>query len=252
MSQQESQEEMSNLEGAMVNFPATLLHLLNVESPAHIPPPIQSVLSLFQTKGPINRIVLNVIDAFGLFELTYHKPEFMISSAHALLLLSTQNPYTLGVFHQMMFGGFEYEPQGFHLMKYLQSQGKSSIFVGRERDQKRYAAELGISKANDMGTWIEAAKVINRHDLSILHWLDFEEIYRKHRRTGAASPEELIQKLIKRTDKWILSQFKQLRPKSLMIVLGNHGRYKIDLNYQGKVAEWRAASVPLALFIYKP
>ena len=54
-----------------------------------------------------------------------------------------------------------------------------------------------------------------------------------------------------RTDKWILSQFKQLRTRSLMIVIGNHGRYKIDLNYQGKVAEWRAASVPLAVFLYK-
>ena len=103
-----------------------------------------------------------------------------------------------------------------------------------------------------MGTWIEAAKCINRYDLTWLHWLDFEEIYKGKQRAGISKPEELIQKLIKRTDKWILSQFKQLRSNSLMIVIGNHGRYKIDLDYQGKVAEWRAASVPLAIFLYKP
>ena len=125
------------------------------------------------------------------------------------------------------------------------------MFVGRNKDVSRYAKEQGISKPNDMGTWIEAAKVINRNDLSWLHWLDFEEIYQGKQR-GFSNPEELIQKLIKRTDKWILSQFKQLRSKSLMIVIVNHGRYKIDLNYQGKVAEWRAASVPLAVFLYKP
>jgi len=45
--------------------------------------------------------------------------------------------------------------------------------------------------------------------------------------------------------------FKQLRKHGLMIILGNHGRYKIDLNYSGKVGQWRAASVPLALFLYK-
>jgi hypothetical protein len=33
--------------------------------------------------------------------------------------------------------------------------------------------------------------------------------------------------------------YKQLRSGSLMIILGNHGRYRLDLNYQGKIAQWR-------------
>jgi hypothetical protein len=245
------QQEMPTLEGLLTSLPATILQLLNIESPSHIPPPIQPILDIFGSRG-VDRIVIEEIDNFGLFEITYYKPEFLISTANALCLLSTNNPYTLGVFHQMMFGGFEYEPNGFHLLKHIQAQGKSSVFVGRERDIKRYdGGTPSIAKTNDMSVWIEAAKVINRHQLSWLHWLDFEELYRSKKRTGASNPEELIQKLIKRTDKWILANYKQLRSKSLMIIIGNHGRYKIDLNYQGKVAEWRKASVPLALFLYK-
>ena len=200
----------------------------------------------------MERIVINMIDNFGLFEITYYKPEFLISKSSSTVLLSTKNPYTLGVLHQMMFGGFEYEPQGFHLLKYLAQQGKSSIFIGRERDLKRYdGGTASIPKTSDMNTWIEAAKVINRYDLSWLHYLDFEELYRSRQKTGVQTPEELIEKLIKRTDKWILSMHKQLRPKSLLMVIGDHGQYKINMNYQGKIAQWRTASVPLLICIYK-
>lgn len=245
-------EEMPTLEGSLDSLPATILNLLNTPVPDFLSEPINPIIDRMKTKGKIDRIIINMIDNFGLFEITYYKPQFLISTANALLLLSTQNPYTLGMFHQILFGHFEYKANDFHLLDYLQNQGKSTVFVGRAKDVNRYAPNLGIAKNNDMGTWIEAAKVINRHDLTWLHWLDFEEIYKSQKRTGASSPEELIQKLIKRTDKWILSQFKQLRSKSLMIVIGNHGRYKIDLQYQGKVSEWRAASVPLAVFLYKP
>ena len=42
-----------------------------------------------------------------------------------------------------------------------------------------------IPKTSDMNTWIEAAKVINRYDLSWLHYLDFEELYRSRQKTGS-------------------------------------------------------------------
>ncbi len=246
------QEEMPTLEGSLASFPATVLSLLGVNVPNYLPPANQKVIDLFNSKGKIDRIIINMIDNFGLFEITYYKPQFLISTADALVLLSTSNPYTLGTLHQMLFGDFEFEKNNFHLFKHLENAGKKSVFVGRDKDISRYAKNFGIAKSNDMATWIEAAKVINRHDLTFLHYLDFEEIYHKKQRTGASNPEELIQKLIKRTDKWILSSWKMLRKRSLMVIIGNHGRYKIDLNYQGKVAEWRAASVPLALFMYKP
>ena len=238
------------LEGQLASLPATLLSLLGVPIPNNIPAPIDSVVQQFAGK-PIDRIIINVMDNFGLFEITYYKPQFLISQSDTLLLLASQNPYTLGMFHQLFFGGFDHK-NGFHLLNYLNSQGKETALVGRERDISRYDfGSASIPKTSDMQTWIEAAKVMNKKDLSILHYLDFEEMHQSGRRMGGKTPEELIEKLIKRTDKWFLSNFKQLRKNSLMIVLGNHGRYKIDLEYQGKVAEWRAASVPLAIFLYK-
>ena len=175
----------------------------------------------------------------------------MISSANALLLLSTKNPYTLGVFHQILFGDFSYEKNNFHLLKYLQNAGKSTMFIGRERDVKRYdGGTPSIVKPTDMATWIEGAKILPKMDFTWLNYLDFEEIYQK-KQYNTGNPEEIIQKLIRRTDKWILSSYRQLRSKTLMIILGNHGRYRIDMQYQGKVAEWRAASVPLAIFMLK-
>jgi hypothetical protein len=243
--------EMVTIEGLLPSMPTTLLTLLGIDVPTFLPPPIPNVVELFGAKG-VERIVICELSNFGLFEITYYKPEFMIANSNALVLLSTKNPYTLGVLHQMMFGGFDFEPNGFHLLKYIQSAGKSSVFIGREKDVKRYdGGTPSISKPTDMATWIEAAKVINRNELSWLHFLDFEELYRSRQKTGAATPEELIEKLIKRTDKWMLSMFKQLRKKSLMIILGDHGRFKLDLNYQGKIAEWRMASVPLGVCLYK-
>ncbi|MCF2142020.1 MAG: hypothetical protein K9W44_18370 [Candidatus Lokiarchaeota archaeon] len=249
MSQQ--QDEMPTLEGMMTALPATFLSLLNVEVPSFLTPPIQPLIDLFAPRG-IKRIIINLIDQFGLFEITIHKPPFLISQANALVLLSTSNPYLHGVLFNTFFGGFEFEPNGFHLLRYLQEQGKSTVFVGRERDIQRYnGGTPSIAKSTDMATWIEAAKVVNRHDLSILHYLDFEDISAKGQKTSAKNLEELSQKLIRRTDKWLKSTFLQLRSKSLMVVLSNHGRYKIDLNYQGKAGEWRSASVPLAICIYK-
>jgi hypothetical protein len=245
-------QEGSFVEAYLPSLPATLLRLLNIEVPSFLPEPIKPLIDTFAPAG-VDRIIINMIDNFGLFEITYYKPEFIISKSNATVLLSTKNPYTLGVFHQIMFGGFEYEPNGFHLLKYMQKMGKNPILIGRERDLKRYdGGAPSIAKASDMNTWIEAAKVINRYDLSWLHYLDFEELYRTRQKSGVQTPEELIEKLIKRTDKWILSMYKQLRSKSLMLVIGDHGRYKIDLNYQGKIAQWRAASVPLLICLYKP
>jgi hypothetical protein len=81
--------------------------------------------------------------------------------------------------------------------------------------------------------------------------LDFENLHKQQARLKRQTPEDLIEKLINRTDKWILGNYKQLRANSLMIILGDHGRSKMDMEYSGKIAQWREASVPIAIFIRK-
>ena len=241
--------ELQTLKCYLTQLPATITRLLGLNSPTTIDEPVQSIIEQYQG---IERICINMIDNFGLFEITYLKPEFMITNSEVMLLLSTKNPYTLGVFHQLLFGGFEFEPNGFHLLKYLNENGKKSCFVARKKDLDRYdGGTTSVPKDTDMSTWVESAKIINTHDLSWMHYLDFENLHKQQTRLKQRTPEVLIEKLINRTDKWILSNYKQLRKNSLMIILGDHGRSKLNLEYAGKIAQWREASVPIAIFIRK-
>ena len=242
--------ELQTLKCYLTQVPATIIQLLGINPPLDtISEPVQPIIDMYQG---IERISINMIDNFGLFEITYHKPQFMITNSEVMLLLSTKNPYTLGVFHQLIFGGFEIEPNGFHLLRYLNDNGKKSCFVARKKDLERYdGGTLSISKETDMATWVESAKTINRYALSWMHYLDFENLHKQQQRLKQRTPEDLIQKLILRTDKWILSNYKQMRKNSLMIILGDHGRSKLNLEYSGKIAQWREASVPIAIFIRK-
>ncbi len=242
--------ELQTLKCYMNQLPATILKLLNIDPPSNtIPEPVQQIIE--QYKG-IERISINLIDNFGLFEITFFKPSFMITNSELMALLSTKNPYTLGVLHQLMFGGFEVEPNGFHLLKAIKDAGKTSCFIGRKKDLDRYdGGTKSIPKDTDMSTWVESAKAINTHDLSWMHYLDFENLHKQQQQLRQRTPEDLIEKLINRTDKWILSNYKQLRPNSLMIIIGDHGRVKLDLTFSGKIAQWRQASVPIAILIKK-
>ncbi|MFX1278996.1 MAG: hypothetical protein ACFFA3_06230 [Promethearchaeota archaeon] len=242
--------ELQTIKCYMNQLPATILKILNVEPPQKgIPKPVQEVLNLYSS---VERISINLIDNMGLFEITYMKPQFMISNSEVMLLLSTRNPYTLGVLHQLIYGGFDVEQNGFHLLKYLNRNEKSSCFIGRKKDLDRYdGGTKSIPKDSDMSTWVESAKVINNYHLSWMHYLDFENLHKQQQQLKQRTPEDLIEKLINRTDKWILSNYKQLRKNSLMIIIGDHGRSKLNLEYSGKIAQWREASVPIAIFIRK-
>jgi len=241
--------ELPNYKCYLSQLPATFMTILGIQPSGQIP---EAVPELIERYSGIERIIINLIDNFGLFEITYYKPEFIISNSDALVLLSTKNPYTLGVLHQIMYGGFEKEPNGFHLLKELNKQGKQTIWVGRKKDLDRYdGGTNSIAKDTDMSSWIEAAKVVNRHELSWIHYLDFESLHRQHSQLRQQTPETLLERLINRTDKWILSTYKQLRENSLLIILGDHGRFKMDLEYSGKIAQWRQASVPVAILIRK-
>ncbi len=234
----------------MTQLPATILHLLGINPPTGIiPDPVKEIIEEYTG---IERICINMIDNFGLFEITMYKPSFIITNSEIMALLSTKNPYTLGVFHQIIYGGFKVEPSGFHLLKAINSNDKKSCFIARKKDIDRYNGDTpSTAKDTDMSTWVESAKVINNYDLSWMHYHDFENLYKQQQRLKQRTPEELIEKLILRTDKWILSNYKQLRNNSLMIIIGDHGRSKLDLQYSGKIAQWREASVPVAIFIRK-
>lgn len=230
------------LTAKMTAIPATVLRLLKVKLPASIPPPIDGLTF------DVDRVLLVMLDNFGLFEYTYYKPEFMIQAFDALVLLETQNPYTMSVLFQVFYGAEQ--DRGFHLPSFLSANGKTVRLVGRQDDlnvMARHSQSLPCTK--DMDVYINAVKSLNRCDFLWLHFVDFETLYRQY---AFQPPAETLKQLIRRTDKWLKMLYLQSKSRTAFIILGSHGRHQIDLQIKGRAAQWRLASLPIAIFSKKP
>lgn len=244
---------MPSYEVDLDRLPATFLDVLGVPVPGGIPAPIAEISQPFKAE----RIVFALFDNLGLFELSQYKPSFLIEYSNALCLLNTQNPYTLGVIHQVLYGGllpkvgFPYQPNGFHLFKYLNDNGLKTTMIGRPKDLRRYSGNTEERpKDTDMSVWVEAARTINTYGMTWLHFLDFEGLADQARARGQ-DLNVLVKRLLLRTDKWMTSMYKQLRKGTLLVICGDHGRFKLDLANMDKITMMRAASVPVAVFIMK-
>lgn len=236
----------------MDRLPATFMQMLGQQAPAGLPEPIPEIGGTFEA----DRIVIAIFDNLGLYELSQYKPGFLIKFSNALCLLKTRNPYTLGVMHQLLYGGllptvgFPYA-EGFHLLKYLNELGMKTAMIGRPKDLRRYSGNTEERpKESDMAVWVEAARVINTYQLSWLHFLDFEGLKDQAKARGQ-DLEELVKRLLLRTDKWMTSMYKQLRKGTVLVIVGDHGRFMLDFAGNDKRTMMRAASMPVALFIKK-
>ncbi|MHA1265724.1 MAG: hypothetical protein ACTSRS_10880 [Candidatus Helarchaeota archaeon] len=240
-----SDEELPTFTGTPEQIPATIINLYGIVPPDIIPKPING-LSL----EPIQRIVLVILDNFGLFEITIYKPEFVIRESQYLILLETNAPYTTNILHALIHGNTTLK--SFHLMKFLKEKGKSTTMIGQKNDLEDFAGPAEkVSTSGDMTTWVQGSKLLNRADFLSLHFLDFENLYKRSIQFKRTPPENLISRLILRTSKWLTGMFKQLRKNSLMFILGTHGRTKIEMSYTGKFAEWRKASLPIGVVMTK-
>lgn len=244
---------MPTFEMDLDRLPATFCDILGVPVPKDIPAPMTELSTKFKSE----RIVFALFDNLGLFELSQYKPQFLIEFSNALALLNTKNPYTLGVMHQIIYGGLlpkighPYNPGGFHFLKYLNDNGHKTTMIGRPKDLRRYSGNTEERvKDSDMATWVEAARVINTYSFSWLHFLDFEGLAEQAKQRGQ-NLDDLVKRLLLRTDKWMLSMQKQLRQNTLLVICGDHGRFKLDFSSQDKTTQMRAASVPVAVFIKK-
>jgi len=238
-------DDLPTINAPLISLPATILNLMGLAIPNDLPQPTQ------MKTPPIERIVLIMIDNFGLFEIVVHKPEFVISQSKALILLETQYPYANDVLHQILHG--DLEKKEFNLLEYLNQNSKSTLMIGREEDLITFAGTTKVLPTNmDTNTWVAGSKWLNRIDFQWIHFLDFENLY-KNPMYKRGAPENLIKKLIHRTDKWMLGMYKQAAPNTLIIIVGNHGRTEIAMTYDqnSKYAQWRKASTPVAILCMK-
>jgi hypothetical protein len=229
-----------NIEGQMVQMPATILTQLALTTPNNLAPAIN--LSAFKET---QRVVLVHLDNFGLLEVALHKPQFLLKEAKMILTLDTEDGFATNVMAELTHGNLN---DGFHLYSYLVHHGKTAVVVDRKNQKNHVGTATFHSADSDMRTYIETAKLLNRSDFLLIHFLDFDTLYKEH---TSRPPLELAQKLLHRTDRWLLGFYKQARSNTLFLILGNQGQRDYGLKYEGKHQNWAQANVPICLTIYK-
>ncbi|MHA1652634.1 MAG: hypothetical protein ACTSVT_01455 [Candidatus Thorarchaeota archaeon] len=223
-------------------LPATILTLMGIDVPDRLPP---ANLELVQRFNP-RSVVIIMIDNFGLFEAVVYKPEALIKYMEVLALLETDDPYAIPLINSLLRG-----PAAFHLIDYVKNYGKFVRVVCRDDDREVFGFDQGytVTTRDDMATYIESTRHIFKSELLFVHFLDFESLYAQY--GHRTPPETLLEKIVRRTDNWIKVLLRQARVGTLFIVVGNHGRHPIPLNYEGKLAEWRKANAPIAIMFQK-
>ena len=225
-------------------FPATILKLLGIELPLSLSTPNTEIVDRFNPKS----IVMIMIDNFGLFEAVVYKPEALIKKMEILAVIETDDPYAIPVIQRILTGS---PVGGFNVFQQAKDYGKIVKAICREDDTPDFGFDSSytINVRNDMATYIESTKHVFKSELLFLHYLDFESLYAQY--GHRTPPKTLLEKIVRRTDNWIKVLFRQARVDTLFIVIGNHGRHPVPLNYEGKLAEWRQANAPIAIMFQK-
>ncbi|TXT54772.1 MAG: hypothetical protein BAJATHORv1_50023 [Candidatus Thorarchaeota archaeon] len=224
-------------------FPSTILKLLGISVPDDFPPPNMEIVSKFDPKA----IVMIMIDNFGLFEAVVYKPEALIRNMEVLALLETDDPYAEPLIKRILQGTGE----NFHLVRHIRQFGKFVRVICRDDESDLFGFDAGctVGVRDDMSTYVESTKHVFRSELLYLHFLDFESLYAQY--GHRTPPTKLLEKIVKRTDNWVKVLLRQARVGTLFVIVGNHGRHTIPLDYEGKLAEWRKANAPVAIMFQK-
>lgn len=235
--------DLAAFQGHMNQIPSTLLSLLGIPPPSRIPPKIEGIPSNLKSE----HIVFAIFDNFGLLECTYYQPKFLIGRSEAILMLETKNPYTRNVLQEIIHGNPNAD---FNLLNHIQESGRKVTMIARPDDLEGTGVSVEIKPSDsDNRTYIETVKILNRTDFLWIHFLDFENLYKQY---SFRPPKEITQKLISRTDKWLKVLHKQAKPRTLMAILGTRGREESPkIEYEGKYADWKRASLPICILIKK-
>ncbi|MBS7269923.1 MAG: hypothetical protein KIH10_13940 [Candidatus Freyarchaeota archaeon] len=234
--------DISAFQGRMNQVPATLLNLLGIQPPSRIPPKIEGIPNILRS----NHLIFAIFDNFGLLECTYYQPKFLIGKSEAILMLETENPYTPHVLKEIIHGNPDAD---FNLLTFMAEHGRKVTMIARPEDLEGVKGVETRPSDSDNRTYIETVKILNRTDFLWIHFIDFETLYKQY---SFRPPKEITQKLISRTDKWLKVLHKQATPGTLLAVLGTHGREQApEIEYEGKYADWKRASLPICILIKK-
>ncbi|MHA1237720.1 MAG: hypothetical protein ACTSSJ_00500 [Candidatus Odinarchaeia archaeon] len=217
-------------------IPSTIIGCLGLSPPENIDQPVKEIQDKF--KG--ERIILALFDTLSLFECVYYKPQFLIKTFQVVTLLKDHKSDLKTIVNKLIHDSSE----EFDLLKFLAHNKKKCKVIGRKEILEGVSSNSEICfTPEDMKTYIETVKSLNRYDFLMICFSDFNYVKDKYK--GGVS-EEIAKKIIARTDKWILTLHKQMRDNTILIVLGTGDTF---ISYEGKYGEWKNASVPIAIFI---
>ena len=157
---------LETIQGSLVQMASTIINRLGLQAPANLTPGLD-----LTRYNPCNQVVIVHLDNFGLLEVAMHKPQFLLKESKTMLALETANGYAANVTKELIQGNLA-EP--FNLFSFVIEQGKSAVIVDRE-EQRGTAGSATFTPADtDMRVYIETAKLLNRSDLLLIHFLDYD------------------------------------------------------------------------------
>ena len=226
-------------------IPSIILKLLGLGRPFYLP----SIEKLDLPADSVDQVLVVIIDNFSLFEIVTYQPVWMIKNLENLLLIETESKAKAlsGPMLQSMF--YSTESLTFNLVSAVVTNGKRVRVIAREEDIPKITTlpNVAMTEKTDVNIYVKALKALNRHDLLILHFADFDEMYERY---SMNPPAEIASKIMRRTDKWLNLFCQQSIQGTALLVIGNDGKKVMDMGLEGKVVEWKRANLPIGFLKY--
>ncbi|NHJ31576.1 MAG: hypothetical protein FK732_01820 [Asgard group archaeon] len=221
-------------------LPSIIVKLLRVGRPFYLP----AIEELALPDIPIDQVILVIIDNFSLFEVITYQPAWMIKNLENLLLIDTESKMKSLSSPMLESTFFSKESLTFNLLSALSFNGKQVKVFAREEDMPKIATDQSLVHAekSDINIYVQGIKAINRNDLLVLHFSDFDEMYERY---SMNPPADIASKIMRRTDKWLNLFWQQSIDGTVMLVIGNDGKKPIEMNLDGRAAEWKRANLPI-------
>jgi len=226
-------------------IPSIILKLLGLGRPFYLP----SVEKLDLPAEPFDQVLVVIIDNFSLFEIITYQPVWMIKNLENLLLIETESKAKslAGPMLQSIFSSSE--SLTFNLISSVRANGRRVKVIAREEDITKITSvpNVALTEKSDVDIYVKALKSLNRNDLLVLHFADFDEMYERY---SMNPPAEIASKIMRRTDKWLSLFCQQSIKGTALFVIGNDGKKAIDMGFEGKAVEWKRANLPIGFLKY--
>ncbi|MEA2070235.1 MAG: hypothetical protein U9O98_03000 [Asgard group archaeon] len=230
---------------SVAHIPAIVLKMLGVTPPAYLP----SISEISIPDVIIDQVIMVIIDNFSLYEVITYQPPFIIKNLENVLMIETDSKQSALSSPMLQNTFFTKSSKTFDLVKRLTDEGLSVKVLARSDDLPKITNDLEscIAEETDINIYVKGLKAINRNDLVVMHYADFDEMYERY---SMNPPEEIASKVMRRTDKWLSLFWQQSIEGTALLVIGNDGKRPLDLTLEGRAAEWKRANVPIGIVIY--